>query len=128
MIRRVYLAGPMRGLPDLNKPAFVEAARTLRALGHTVISPVEVCEMVGLAPHEGPEVYLLTDLKAMLHYPCNAIALLPGWEQSVGARCEAAIARTLGFTFLDAVTGGLLTPPARIEITGGYESPLGVAV
>lgn len=126
MNRRVYLAGPMRGYPDLNKPAFVEAARMLRALGHLVVSPVEVCELVGLAPEEGPEVYLLTDLKAMLHYPCNAIALLPGWEQSVGARCEAAIARTLGFTFLDALTGEPLMPPDRIEITGGYE--LAVAI
>ena len=34
MKRRIYLAGPMTGLPDLNYAAFHEAAQLLRAEGY----------------------------------------------------------------------------------------------
>ena len=38
--------------------------------------------------------YMRTDLRAMLD--CEMIALLPGWEQSRGARREVSIADELG--------------------------------
>ena len=37
--RRLYVAGPMTGLPDHNYPAFAEAAARLRAVGYEVESP-----------------------------------------------------------------------------------------
>lgn len=41
-MKRVYLSGPMTGLPELNFPAFrVEAAR-LRALGFEVVNPADL--------------------------------------------------------------------------------------
>ena len=42
MKRRIYIAGPMTGLPALNFPAFHAAASALRALGHQVVNPAEI--------------------------------------------------------------------------------------
>ena len=40
-LKRIYLAGPMSGLPDFNYPAFHAAAAVLRAQGHYVENPAE---------------------------------------------------------------------------------------
>ena len=47
---RLYLAGPMTGLPLWNFPAFATAAAALRADGHTVFSPAEHDKAVGWNP------------------------------------------------------------------------------
>ena len=44
---RVYLSGPMTGVPDHNIPAFSAAAERLRAEGHFVISPAEISALFG---------------------------------------------------------------------------------
>lgn len=93
---RLYLAGPMTGLPEKNYPAFHAEAARLRALGYDIASPAEVNVVDGLPWLD----YMLVDIPLML--TCQGIALLPGWEQSKGARLEVHIARELGLTILRA--------------------------
>lgn len=128
--RMIYIAGPMRGYPDLNFPAFHDAADRFRRAGWTVRNPVEIGrETFGPSSDAvSPAGFLRADLRAILD--CDAMALLPGWERSTGAKAEASVAVTLGFSFYDAVTMEEIDAPTLIEIRGGYERPvdLGAAV
>lgn len=122
--RRIYIAGPMRGLPEHNFPAFNRAAARFRALGWAVMNPVEIGAALGGNDSSlPPEAYVRADIVALAS--CDAIALLPGWEKSVGARCEAIIAITLGLPFYDAGTCLAMRKPVRVVCSGGYESAPG---
>lgn len=103
---RVYVAGPMRGRPEWNFPAFTAAAERLRAAGHDVVSPAEHDLEMGFDPtgmtgHEDLSD-LGFDLRKALVWDLEQVSesdgvfLLPGWEQSAGARAEHALAVALG--------------------------------
>lgn len=116
---RIYIAGPMRGYPENNYPAFNAAAYRFRAAGFLVKNPVEIgLEAFGHVVMPGPD-YIRLDAKAVCE--CEAIALLPGWEGSTGARCEVVLAITLGLVFMDALTMDCRPAPERVVIEGGYE-------
>jgi len=87
---RIYLSGPMSGLPDLNFPAFTEAAARLRAVGHDVVNPAELVSTPGLPYGECMRI----DIAALV--TCQALAQLPDWSQSRGAGVEFAVARAIG--------------------------------
>lgn len=86
----LYIAGPMTGIPDYNRPAFNRAAQALAHVGFEVINPAEL--------DLGPDATWLAYMRAAL---CNlsladGVALLPGWEHSRGARIERNAAFDLG--------------------------------
>lgn len=89
---RVYVSGKMSGLPDLGFPAFNKAAALLRADGYDVVNPAEL-DAADAAPKQWHE-YLRRDIEHLV--TCDAIALLPNWNDSKGARLEHHIARELG--------------------------------
>lgn len=86
---KVYIAGPITGRPDLNRIAFGDAVDGLRAAGYEPLSPhgplIEGWEW---------EHYMRRALTLML--TADAVALLPGWEDSRGAALEAHLAANLG--------------------------------
>ncbi len=90
--KSVYIAGPMTGLPDLNFPAFHARAAELRALGYDVINPAEI----NPDSHMSWRDCMRTDIAALVF--CDAIDMLPGWENSRGATLEFDIANRLGLT------------------------------
>lgn len=103
----IYLAGPMRGHPHFNFPAFDAAAAQLRAHGHTVLSPAEADRAIGFdETRHTLEDYLQltgdTDLtttafKNLAHVSAgDCVCLLEGWESSKGAAFERAAAHYLG--------------------------------
>lgn len=87
---KIYVAGPMTGLPDFNYPAFREAASRLRAIGHDVEDP---STNVNPTPDDY-HGWLRAGLTQLIQ--CDAVALLDGWESSGGARLEVNVAATLG--------------------------------
>lgn len=106
---RIYLAGPMRGLPENNFPAFDEAETQWRAAGWHVFSPANLWRASGWPIDGGTEEQrascthgMQLDLSCV--YAADAIALLPGWRKSRGATVEIALAQVLGLPIYDAVT------------------------
>lgn len=95
---RLYLSGPITGVPELNKPAFTVAASRLRAGGHTVVNPHEIGSPSELMLPWAD--YLRADLIAMLQ-GVDAVAVLPWWHNSRGARLEVHVARALGWQVKD---------------------------
>lgn len=86
---KVYISGPMTGLPGHNFPAFNAAAKQLRSLGVDVVNPVEVCRESGGKWHD----YMKADIKALCD--CDGLVLLDGWQHSNGAQLELNIAHRL---------------------------------
>jgi hypothetical protein len=110
---KFYLAGPMTGIPNFNFPAFNVAASRLRSIGHEVFNPAER----DIERHGGVDISAdnhtgdpalaakthgfslreaLADDTAFICKEADAIAMLPGWENSKGARAEHALAFALG--------------------------------
>lgn len=97
---KIYICGPMTGIEDLNHPAFFKAEEHLKYKGYDVINPARMDEELGLDPHTGvmdPEFLkdaAKRDLDAVM--ACDAVAVLPKWEESKGAKAEVAVAQWLG--------------------------------
>lgn len=97
---KIYIAGPMTGLPEMNYPAFNRAAAAWRAAGWDVLNPAESFNGDPTLPYEQ---YVAHDIDLLRQ--CDAIALLPGWN-GPGARgsvweCQVAL-KLLGLLVLDA--------------------------
>jgi len=107
--RCVYLSGPMTGCPQHNFPAFRDAAERWTRAGWNVVNPAD---NFGGRTDLPRAAYLRLDAALLLQ--CDALAALPGWEASAGARLECLIAVELGLPVLDAETGQPLEEPPRI--------------
>ncbi len=110
-IRQYYIAGPMRGIPEFNFPAFDVMAKRLRMEGHEVFSPAERDRTVNFdtTGMDGKEQTIEEfnkigfDLRDALACDCDFICrqathlfMLPGWSRSAGATAERALAIALG--------------------------------
>src|SRR4051812_25401582 len=103
----VYIIGPMRGYPEFNFPAFDEARdRAIQAGFDLVISPADldredknedVREHLKFCKGELDSAkkekflcrrYARRDVSAI--FKCTHVALLNGWEKSVGGNAEFA--------------------------------------
>lgn len=112
-IGRIYVSGPMTGLPLYNWPAFEVAARVLRSQGWDVVSPTETDEKVDhvVVTRSGGSV-LAVETTGKYTYEqilaldfedvrsCTHIFLLPGWQHSTGARRELAVAIECGLEII----------------------------
>jgi NTP pyrophosphatase (non-canonical NTP hydrolase) len=106
-MKKVYIAGPMRGYPRYNFDAFFAAEERIRKeLGWDVISPARIDVELGFDPdiehnidRDMLNTFIKRDVDAICQ--CDAIVLLPGWEKSTGTKAEIAIALFLGMELLE---------------------------
>lgn len=99
----LYIAGPMRGKPRLNWDAFFEAEKQLQDAGYHTINPARLDMERGIDP-DTFDIDLTQDIlrdtvgvdlsEIIKLDPAwgDGIALLDGWETSVGACAERATA------------------------------------
>lgn len=114
---KIYLAGPMRGIPHFNFPAFKTATAVLRAQGHEVFCPAEADTMrcgVDISRDnltgdvkQAERDYGFSRREALAvdtNWICreaDAIALLPEWQTSKGALAERALAEALDLKIIE---------------------------
>ncbi len=114
----------MSGIPAFNVPAFTAAAKKLREKGHTVISPPEADEadgVIGVADSPDGDMAPITakfgetwgsliarDKKIIADDGIEAIAVLPGWLTSKGARLEVMLGIMLNLDIFEIEDGVVL--------------------
>lgn len=116
---KVYIAGPMRGVPYYNFPLFDATCEKLKEQGYRVFSPADMDRKRGFdalllpadyAWHEYPDSdFCIKETLSQCMQSialCDAIYLLPGWNKSSGARVEYHFARVLGLQVIDGAIHG----------------------
>lgn len=91
LLPTLYIAGPMTGLPEHNFPAFNGAERQLVAAGYPVLNPATLG-----AGEEGRAWAWYAKRALRMALRSDALAVLDGWEASLGAVLEVHVAETLG--------------------------------
>lgn len=84
---KLYIAGPMSGLPDFNYPAFHAAEAQLQAAGYETLNPASNGEK------DSWEDYMRAAIAQVIQ--ADGIAYLPGSYKSRGARLELRLAEDL---------------------------------
>ncbi len=105
--KRLYISGPMTGLPEYNYPAFHAAARDLRAAGYLVSNPAERS-----LPADAPWIeHMRKNIRMMAD--CDGIAMLDGWQHSKGANAEINLFHNLGLPVFSLVAWLPLVKPSK---------------
>ena len=89
----IYIAGPMTGHENFNRPAFFEAEAYLRGQGYQEIYNPAIARQT-------LSYKMLIDLGLKALKGCNTIYMLTGWYQSRGARLEHLYALTVGLEII----------------------------
>ena len=98
----LYISGPVTGVPDYNRRSFASAGVALADAGYTWFDPHDLVNPEDT--HETAMLLCVNELtertqKPGIRYPVpryDGLALLPGWEQSEGAKLEKAVAEACG--------------------------------
>jgi hypothetical protein len=95
---KLYLSGPMDNVEDFNHPLFHRVALEFRNANFAVCNPAEFFD--GDTTRERKE-YMREAFKYVLE--ADTIVLLPGWEESKGARLEVAMATELDLSIMEYI-------------------------
>lgn len=89
MKKRIYISGPMTGIPDNNFPAFFAMEERIRAAGDLPVNPARF----PVQPTYDDTIRLDLEVIAMA---ADGAVFLRGWEHSKGANIEMDLIRSIG--------------------------------
>lgn len=108
---KIYISGKIGDLPmDEVRVKFAAGAACVVSQGHEPVNPLELHDPG--SPHPNPSTwkeYMVNDISALLD--CQAILMLPDWQDSPGGKVEhgicMALNRPIFYTFaaLEAFSG-----------------------
>lgn len=119
---KIYIAGPMTGYENWNFAAFDAAKKRLADAGYDVLSPADLDRQFGFDPQattgEPDPDFLRRALRIDVEAICwaDAVVLLPGWQQSKGARFEVCAAMFLGIPIYEEETAYIDWTNDKLEI------------
>jgi len=91
-MKRIYISGKITGLPiEQAKANFKEMEDKLSVAGYEAVNPFVV---MPYKPEATWADYMLADIAAL--FKCEAIVMLPDWNESRGAKIEHDIALHMG--------------------------------
>jgi hypothetical protein len=116
---KVYISGPMTGMPGFNYAAFNELAAELRERGYVVLNPAE---NFGGETDRPRADYMRLDIQHVLD--ADEVIVLDGWEGSRGAALEVKVALEVGIPVYD-MRGDIVVdaPVIPKPVVQGYEVP-----
>lgn len=99
---RLYISGPVTGIEHDNRTVFDDTQKLLAEAGYDSFLPHYLVEPSD--SHETAMLLCINELtertqKTGISYPVpyyDGVALLPGWEQSDGAKLKKAVAEACG--------------------------------
>lgn len=142
---KIYVAGPMRGYPEFNFPAFYAASDMLEAMGHTTFNPAASDNEkhgvnIGTGNASGSEEQAASQHGFSLRealgrdadfitQQADGIYMLEGWEKSTGAQAEWALARAMGLNiyYQSNVPPGRHFPGDQFSVIAAFEGQIGLA-
>jgi Domain of unknown function (DUF4406) len=93
----VYISGPVTGIEDNNRPLFMLAQRMLLSAGCSVFNPSHIDGPID--PLKGDDLWAYYMTFCVQALPsCDALLMLPDWQNSRGACEEHRIAKMLKLT------------------------------
>lgn len=98
----VYIAGPMSGLPEYNRPAFNDEALNQQQKGHVVLNPAILPD--GLTQQQYMQLCCPMVMMA------DEVIMLPAWINSQGATAEFNLAMKCGKVIRQAEDGFVWYP------------------
>jgi len=96
---RIYIAGPMTGIKNLNWDAFDQKELELISAGWDVVNPARMDREMGIDPTKDLDEYDYEDAARRdieILRTCDAIYLMSGFQFSKGACWERALAKYWG--------------------------------
>jgi hypothetical protein len=98
-MKTIYISGPITGLPLGNKQAFDAMHARIIAAGHIPVNPHVIC--ANLPAGSSHQEYMRVCIAHLA--VTDAIIMLPGWENSRGARAEYMTATWCGVEILEEI-------------------------
>lgn len=97
-MKRIYIAGPMTGKPDLNRAEFDNAVDYFASRDFAFFNPWRCAFMNGWDERTSLSVIAPVLLNTLML--CTHIYMLRGWQDSKGATAEHAVAKWIGLEII----------------------------